>query len=203
MRAAFIVLGAAGEMAVWWLVSTRGRDVWRLMPAVLAAMGVAAALGARARVPEVERVAALAAGAGAGLVLHLATRAFVSLVSRWETFRRQTGDMYGKASGVPRSRALVLSLGVMVPAEELFWRGFAQHELAVTSLGAAGGALVAWALYVLANVPSRSLPIIAGAVVGGGVWGALAWWSGGIIAPLASHILWTGLMLARPMSEDR
>jgi membrane protease YdiL (CAAX protease family) len=51
---------------------------------------------------------------------------------------------------------------------------------------------------VVANVPSRSLPIVAGALVGGAVWGALAWWSGGVLAPLASHILWTGLMLARP-----
>jgi membrane protease YdiL (CAAX protease family) len=47
-------------------------------------------------------------------------------------------------------------------------------------------------------VPSRSLPIVAGALVGGALWGALAWWSGGVLAPLASHILWTGLMLARP-----
>ena len=53
-------------------------------------------------------------------------------------------------------------------------------------------------LYVLANLPSRSLPIVAGAIVGGAVWGALAWWSGAVLAALASHIAWTGLMLVLP-----
>jgi len=55
----------------------------------------------------------------------------------------------------------------------------------------------------VANLPSRSLPIVAGAVVGGAVWGALAWWSGGLAAPLASHILWTGLMLVLPPGAGR
>lgn len=197
-RAALILLGTLGEMAAWWAVSKRSRDVWALMPVVLAGMGVAALVGARAREPEVDRMVALAAGAGAGLVLFVATRVFVRVVSRWEAFGRHTGDMYGRAGEVPLHRALVLSLGVMVPAEELFWRGLVQQELSLGWLGTRGGALVAWALYVLANLPSRSLPIVAGAVVGGAVWGGLAWWSGGILAGLASHILWTGLMLVLP-----
>jgi membrane protease YdiL (CAAX protease family) len=58
-------------------------------------------------------------------------------------------------------------------------------------------------VYVVANVPSRSLPIVAGAIVGGALWGALAWWSGGVLAPLASHILWTGAMLALPPRVGR
>jgi hypothetical protein len=203
MRTAFIVLGVFAEMAAWWLVSVKGRDVWKLMPLVLVVLGVAAVLGARAREPEVDRTVALAAGAGAGVALYLATRVFLRLALRWEPFRRHTGDVYGRASGTPMLRALTLSLGAMVPAEELFWRGLAQGELARGSLGSVGGALVAWALYVVANLPSRSLPIIAGAAAGGAAWGALAWWTGGILAPLTSHILWTGLMLVRPPSEVR
>jgi membrane protease YdiL (CAAX protease family) len=53
-------------------------------------------------------------------------------------------------------------------------------------------------LYVVANLPSRLLPIIAAAVVGGALWTALAWWTGGVLAPIASHMLWTGLMLGFP-----
>jgi hypothetical protein len=56
---------------------------------------------------------------------------------------------------------------------------------------------------ILANVPSRSLPIIAGAIVGGALWGGLARWSDGVLAPLASHILWTGSMLALPPKVGR
>jgi membrane protease YdiL (CAAX protease family) len=39
--------------------------------------------------------------------------------------------------------------------------------------------------------------------VGGVVWGGLAWWSGGVLASLGSHILWTGLMLLLPPGAGR
>ena len=91
-----------------------------------------------------------------------------------------------------------MSLVLAVPGEELFWRGIAYRVGVETAATAGVAAIAVCLLYVVANVPSRSLPIVAGALVGGAVWGALAWWSGGVLAPLASHILWTGLMLARP-----
>ena len=50
-----------------------------------------------------------------------------------------------------------------------------------------------------ANLPSANLAIVAGAVVGGGLWGALGWWSGGVLAPLASHAAWTALMIGFPV----
>ena len=51
---------------------------------------------------------------------------------------------------------------------------------------------------MLANLPSanlRSRP----ARVGGAVWVGLAWWTGGVLASLACHIVWTGLMVAFPV----
>ena len=53
--------------------------------------------------------------------------------------------------------------------------------------------------FVLANLPSANLAIAAGAVVGGAVWVALAWWTGGVLASLACHIVWTGMMIAFPV----
>ncbi len=70
-------------------------------------------------------------------------------------------------------------------------------------MAGAAAAMAAWVGYVVANMPSRSLPIVAGAVVGGALWTGLAWWSGGVLASLASHILWTGLMLACPPGAGR
>ena len=90
----------------------------------------------------------------------------------------------------------------MVPAEELFWRGLFQGRLAQATTAAAAAA-IAWLGYIVANVASHSLPIVAGAIVGGAVWGVLAWWSGGVLASLASHILWTGLMLLLPPGAGR
>jgi len=52
-------------------------------------------------------------------------------------------------------------------------------------------------------LPEATGVAVAGAVVGGAAWGALAWWSGGLTAPLASHILWTGLMLVLPPGAGR
>jgi membrane protease YdiL (CAAX protease family) len=90
----------------------------------------------------------------------------------------------------------------MGPAEELFWRGLVQGRLdEVTTTAAA--AIGAWIVYLGVNSASRSLPIVAGAVVGGAVWASLAWWSGGVLASLASHILWTGMMLALPPGVGR
>jgi membrane protease YdiL (CAAX protease family) len=59
---------------------------------------------------------------------------------------------------------------VSVPAEEIFYRGLVQRTLWGTPLGAGGAAVAVLVLYVLGNLPSRSLPIVAGAVVGGAVW---------------------------------
>lgn len=203
MRAAVIGAGLVAEIAGWWLVAAGRRDVWRSMPWILGTMGIAALLFAPVTTPEVGRSAAFGAGIAAGLVLFAGTKAFVWVASAWEPFRRHTVEKYREAGEVSLRTSLVLSLLVMVPAEELFWRGLTQQTLAGTGLGALGGAAAAWALYVIANLPSRSLPIVASAVVGGAVWTGLGWWSGGVLAPLASHILWTGLMLALPPGAGR
>jgi membrane protease YdiL (CAAX protease family) len=205
VQLAVAVAGFALEVVGWWLVAWRGRDIWKVMPAVLACMGVAAAV---VRPPvaaaRVSVAAAVLAGAASGLCLYVATRLFVWLAAWWEPFRRGTATIYGDARTVPRSKALVLSLVVMVPAEELFLRGLVQPRLGgVHALGASGAALLTWFAYAAVNLASRSLPIVAGAVVGGALWAALGWWSGGMIASLVSHILWTGLMLALPPGAGR
>lgn len=198
-----MVAGAVAEIVGWWLVSTGRFDVWKLMPVVLGAMGIGAVI---VRPPvaaaQVEPSTAFAVGIGAGLALYGGTRVFVWAASRWSPFRRDVLEKYGQAGEVTLAASLVLSLAVMVPAEELFWRGLFQARLAdATTAGAA--AAFAWFVYLAANAASRSLPIVAGAIVGGAVWAALAWWSGGVLASLASHILWTGLMLALPPGAGR
>jgi membrane protease YdiL (CAAX protease family) len=203
MRGSIVALGVVAEAAAWAAVSWGGRSVWRTLPPVLGVMAVAALLVTPTREPDVGRTAAFAAGAASGIALFVATRVFVAVASRWEPFRRHTEQSYTLAAGTSFPVALALSLLVTVPAEELFWRGLAAPALGETSVGVAGGAVVAWGLYVLANAPSRSLAIVAGAVVGGAVWAWLGWWSGGVLAPLASHILWTGPMLAFPPGAGR
>lgn len=195
-----MVAGFAAQAAAWWFVASRRGDVWRVMTPVLAVMGLAALLVHRpAWAPRVDAVAAASVGIATGLALYAGTRVFVAMVRSLETFRRHSGAMYAQQEGVPLAAALTLSLVLSVPGEELFWRGLVQPEFADALDASALAALLAWAVYVAANLPSRNLAIVAGAVVGGAVWSGLGWWSGGPLAPLVSHVAWTALMITFPV----
>jgi uncharacterized protein len=200
---AVAVAGFVAEAGAWWAVRAGRAHLWRLLPIVLVAMALAAVL---VRPPvaagEVSVGNALTVGVVSGFALYVATRLFVAVASRWGPFRRATVDIYAEAQPIAMGAAIALSAAVMVPAEELFWRGLVQARLDEL-LGPAAAAVITWLAYIAVNVPSRSLPIVLGAAVGGGVWAALAWWSGGMLASLASHILWTGLMLALPPAPGR
>jgi CAAX protease family protein len=200
---AAMVLGAVAEAVGWTLVATRGRSVWRLMPWVLGAMGVAAVIVLPpVAATRVSVVSASVLGLASGLVLYLGTLLFVSVAARWAPFGRAVASIYGEAAEISVTRSVVLSLGVMVPAEELFWRGLFQAHLA-GARSAWAAAVLTWLAYVLANLASRRPPIVAGAVVAGAVWAGLAAWSGGMLASFASHMLWTGLMLVLPPGAGR
>ena len=199
-----MLAGLIAEMIAWSLVA-RGRNVWTTMTPVLACMGIVALLvGPVAWAPDVSAAEAVGVGLGLGVLLFAATRVFMALISRWRTFERHTLEMYRRQGSLTLGIALVLSVALSVPGEELFWRGLFQGRLESalpdqTVLAAA----LAWLAFVLANLPSANLAIAAGAIVGGAVWVALAWWTGGVSASLACHVVWTGLMLAFPGARIR
>jgi membrane protease YdiL (CAAX protease family) len=159
-------------------------------------MGAAAVLVRRpVLASEIGSGAAVALGIVAGGLLYAATRAFVAVVSGWRAFQRQTNETYALADDVPTTTAAVLA-GVMVVGEELFWRALVQPRLAQAGPGRA--AALTWLVFVLVNSASSRLPIIAAAVVGGAVWAALAWWTGGMLASLLCHLVWTTSMIVLP-----
>jgi membrane protease YdiL (CAAX protease family) len=191
-----IGFGIAAEVVAWRLVVSGRASVWGVMTPTFVVMGAAAAL---VRGPvlagEMGPGAALALGAATGVLLYVATRLFVAIVSGWRAFQRQTAETYALAHDVPTATTAVLA-GVMVVGEELFWRALVQPRLAEAGGGA--GAALTWLAFALVNSASSRLPIIAGAVVGGAVWALLAWWTGGMLASLLCHLVWTGLMILRP-----
>jgi membrane protease YdiL (CAAX protease family) len=201
MEGAVILGGLALEASAWWLVAFRRLDVWAVMTPTMALLALLAFVaGPPAWATDVGEVAAVLAGAASGAALYLATRGFIVAVRPWATFQRHSSGVYGGRVGRSLPAVLALTVLLIVPGEELFWRGFAQAQLVETFDGAALlGATVAWVAFVLASLPSANLAILAGTVVGGGVWTALGWWSGGALAPLASHLAWTSLMLAFPV----
>jgi membrane protease YdiL (CAAX protease family) len=201
MDAIAMVGGLVLEGAAWWAVAFRRRDVWAATVPVLVGLGLLALVaGPPAWSPRVGVWPALAAGAATGAVLYAGTRAFVFVARPWRAFQRHSLAMYLRQGDRSLARALLLSAALSVPGEELFWRGFFQTELVGSLTGrAALGAVVAWGAFVLANLPSANLAILAGAVVGGAVWSGLGWWCGGALAPLASHAVWTALMISFPV----
>lgn len=199
MIAALLVLGPVAEGATWWWVARRGVSVWTTLAPLLVVMGALALATGRPRAAEGAPGAAAALGLGVGLALYAATRAFVAVVApRWPRFRADALAAYGRGGRLSRWAALALSVALVVPGEELFWRGLFLPQLEGALGGTAAAAALAWAAGVLANAPSRNLAILAGAVVGGAVWVGLAVRTGGVLAPTVSHALWTALMLASP-----
>jgi membrane protease YdiL (CAAX protease family) len=203
MNLALMLLGLVAEGVAWWWISSRGTSVWSTMTPVLVAMGLAALLTGRPDVAEdVSALASVEVGLASAVVLYLATRAFIAVVApRWDAFREQSVAMYGRRG--PRSIGAVVALSalLMVPGEELFWRGLFLPELDARLDAVGLAAVLAWAGFVVANAPSRNLAIVAGAVVGGAAWVTLAVWSGGVLAGLVCHVGWTVLMLALPPLE--
>jgi membrane protease YdiL (CAAX protease family) len=195
------LLMAAGllvEGLAWWVVARRGASVWATMTPVLVGLGIVALLAGEPTLADDPGPAALV-GLAAGVVLYVATVAFVTIVARrWTAFRRQSVRIYGRQAPLPLGTALLLSLVLMVPGEELFWRGLFLPELRSALDGSVLGGVLAWVAFVAANVPSLNLAIVAGAAVGGAVWVMLAAWSGGVLAGLLCHACWTGLMLVLP-----
>lgn len=195
--------GLIAEIVAWSLVA-RGRDVWTTMTPTLATMGlVALIVGPIAWSPDVAAGVSIVVGLALGVALYVATRIAIAVIGRWETFRRHSLEMYRKQGGLSLAVALALSIALSVPGEELFWRGLFQGQLVSALDGrTALAAAIAWVAFVVANMASRNLAIAAGAIVGGAVWVALAWWTGGVLAPLACHVVWTGLMIAFPVVRE-
>jgi membrane protease YdiL (CAAX protease family) len=202
VQLAVVVAGFALEVAVWRVVATGRASLWGPMVGVFAVPGIVAAIV----LPPVGSgehalAVALTVGIVSGIVLWAATIAFVAVAVRWQPFRRAVAEQYARAAEVSLPVAVAISLLIAVPSEELFWRNLVQRRLGVP--GELIGAVAAWTGYVVANVASGSLPFVAAAIVGGAVWGGLAWWTGGIAAGLASHGVWTTLMLVHPPASGR
>lgn len=194
-----IALGLVAEGGTWWLVARRRVDVWRSMPPVLGALGVAVLILEPPPLSgAVSVLRSAAVGFLVGLGLYLATRAFVLVAVRiWPAFERHATGIYEHRGSLRAEVALVVAVLVSVAGEELFWRGYVQRKIG-SAVRFPFGRILSWAVYVAANLPSRNLAILAGAAVGGAVWVGLAGWSHGVLASLVCHATWTALMVALP-----
>ncbi len=200
MDGALSVLGALAEAGAWLLVSRGRRSVWSTMTPVLVVLGaIALASGSVSASPRVSIGVAAAAGVGVGAALYVATRAFVALVRGWSMFQRQSKRIYIQRGSRSLGSTLLLAAGFIAAGEELFWRGLVQRTISSGVGSRTVGATLSFLAFALVNLPSANLAIVAGSIVGGAVWSALGWWSGGVLASLLCHMTWTAAMIAFPV----
>ncbi len=200
MTPLLVALGAAVEVLAWRIVATGRGSIWTVMAGAMTFLGVIALAEGVVAASEVSAAEAAAVGVGSGLAFFAATRVFVAIVrGPWPIFERHASSIYRARGGLPLWATIVLGGVVVVTGEELFWRGFVQAHLA-DSQGDLVGAFGTFAAFVGVNVASGNLAIIAASVVGGALWTALAFWSGGVLASLLCHGVWTILMTAFPAS---
>lgn len=203
MPAPVVVLAIVGPLAVAaaWLLIRNGRaSLWTANGILLPVLGAASLLTGVIE-PSRLRVGtgwAVFLGVVAGLGLYAATAAFMAVAGRWPPLARHTASLYENRSGASLPLALGLSAFLIAPGEELLWRGVVLEVARVwIGSGVLAGAVV-WTAYVAANAVSGSLPIVLGAVVGGAAWTALAVLTGGVVAGIGCHAVWTALMVAFP-----
>jgi membrane protease YdiL (CAAX protease family) len=198
MADAVVALGLVAQLAVGRIVAGGRLSFWPATTVTLGALGIAAVLvGDPACCASVSAGAAVAAGIAGGVGFYAATRAVVGIASRHPALRDAVAGIYDRAIEVRPAIALVLSLAVAVPGEELFFRGLVLPQLR-TATTPIGGAILTWLAGSGVNAAWGSLPLLAGAVVGGALWTVLGAWSGGVVAPLVCHLLWTAAMIAWP-----
>lgn len=203
MGVVVLVAGMLAQVVVWRLIEDRTLTFWPATTATFALLGIASVFaGDPACCRGTPLATATAVGAASGLLLFGATRVVVDVATSHGVLERAVADVYRREEETDTVTAYVLTLAVVVPGEELFWRGLVLPELGeITST--AVGALLTWVAGVTVDAAWGSAPLLAGAAVGGALWTAVAVWSGGVAAPIASHLVWTGLMLVWPPRAAR
>ncbi len=200
MVAAVVAAGVLAQAAMWWLIAAR--RVALLARHLGDVRDPGDRRGARRRPGIDRRRRRSLVGAVSGAALYGATRVVVaSLLERIPSFAASVSDVYGRSQEVPGTAVWVLTLAIAIPGEELFWRGLVLSELQeITSV--AVGAGLAWFGYVVVNAVLRNLSILAAAVVGGALWTVLGSVRD-VGAAVASHLVWTSLMLLWPPRAAR
>jgi membrane protease YdiL (CAAX protease family) len=137
-----------------------------------------------------------AVGVASGVVLYavfwIGEQVLVILLP---TLAAEVGDLYD-VRGETKPAYVPLILAVAAPAEELFFRGLVQQR---------AGIAIAVVVYGAVHLWERKVILVLAAVLGGLYWGALLSLTGGLVAPVVSHLVWAMLIIvwrpARPTAR--
>jgi membrane protease YdiL (CAAX protease family) len=196
-----LVIGVVIAAAGWGAMFAAGRrHFWKRAAVAGAAIAIYAVavepqvIGHLLTRPRWELDLLIGAGAGIGLyvVFWIGEQALVIVLP---ALAAEVGDLYAvKGETSPAVVPLVLALAG--PAEELFFRGLVQQR---------AGVAVGLAVYAAVHLWERKVILVLAALLGGAYWGALLSLTGGLVAPIVSHLVWAMLIIvwrpARPTAR--
>lgn len=109
--------------------------------------------------------------------------------------RHQIGSIYGKGQGTHMGVIALLLFFITGPCEEIYWRGYLQHNLA-RRFGPWRGWLLATACYAGVHIASLNFMLIGAAAVAGAFWGLLYQRLGKLAPVIVSHSIWSTVVFA-------
>jgi membrane protease YdiL (CAAX protease family) len=181
-----IVVGVIVAALAWGAMFTLGQRLF--WPRAAAAGAVIATYAVAAGPDRIGRLfthgswpveAALGVGSGAALyVIFWIGQKMLVLVARPLAVEVQVAVLTVAASG-----------------EELFFRGLLEARI---------GFVLALAVYGAVHIWERKIILILAALAGGAWWGALFSLTGGLVAPIVSHLVWCLMIIVwRPVGSSR
>lgn len=112
----------------------------------------------------------------------------------------QIGGIYAKGTGTPMWVIALLLCFFTGPSEEIYWRGYLQHNL-MELFGPWQGWLLATAIYAGVHIWSLNFMLIGAAAVAGAFWGIMYWRLKNLAPVIISHSIWSTVIFAIfPMS---
>ena len=139
--------------------------------------------------PQTKPVHDVALGVLVGLVSLLVTYVGYPIVRPW--LGDEVRALYALAAISPAALGLTL---VVIVGEEVLWRGALTSSL-LFRMQPWRAVVLASVVYGAAQGGSGSPVLVAAAVAFGVLWGALRVMTGGLVAPLVAHLLWTPVVL--------
>jgi uncharacterized protein len=127
-------------------------------------------------------------GIGSGLILFIIFWAGNTLINVLDLpFKSDISKLYSRFSPTELWHYIVLIL-VIIPGEEIFWRGFVQKRMS-NHLNAAASIVIAALLYASVNIYSGFMILPFAAFICGIVWGFLYAWKKSIPLVIVSHLV--------------
>lgn len=102
-------------------------------------------------------------------------------------------SLYAKVQITEAWHYIVLFL-IIIPGEELFWRGYIQKRL-TTYFTPKKGIIYSTLLYAFANIYSDSILLLVAGIFGGLLWGSLYHYTKNIWLSIISHMIFNLLLL--------